>query len=62
MAIPIEKWKVLLTLTSELEKKEDALSIAQDQDNPNDERIDKLENQCNLLEEMTNLLEEYGNL
>ena len=60
MAIPMEQW--IFRLEAELDKKEDSLAKANDSENPNDERIEKLETQSNLLEEMINLLNEYQDL
>ena len=60
MTIPIEKWKAILE--TELTKKEESIDIAQDAENPNEERIAKLEEKANLIEEMINLLEEYENI
>jgi predicted nuclease with TOPRIM domain len=49
-------------LEETIEKKEEALDNAQNAENPNDERIEKLENELALLEEMTTLVEEYISL
>ena len=52
-----ESWVSVIEET--VEAKAEALDNANDAEYPNDERIDKLEEEIYLLEEMQNLLEEY---
>lgn len=54
--------KLIEDLEETKESKEEALDNANDAEYPNEERIDKLENECNLLDEMISLVQEYIDL
>ncbi len=54
--------KLASDLEAMLEKKNETLDNANDADSPNDERINKLEEEIALIEEMADLVDQYINL